>query len=203
MFFYTELPIIKTIQMTIYDPSKSEIAYANFTHFILRIYYKQLVKSLELQPDDKVIDFGSGTGFVAKLMSKKLVGQDSWISCVEISEKWNNVARKKLRRYPNVDFFCGMMYELDMKENYYDKILVHWVLHDVPKEHREKIVKSMSKRLKKGGVIILREFVGSHHGMPESEIRELMTKAGMIEVKSKMVKHRIVGTTMYATFEKK
>ncbi len=191
------------ILMTIYDPSKSEIAYTNFTHFVLRIYYKRFVKSLELQPNDKVIDFGSGTGFVAKLMSKKLVGKDSWISCVEVSEKWNNIARKKLKKYPNVDFYCGMMYELDMKENYYDKIVAHWVIHDIPKEHREKIVKSMSKRLKKGGLIILRDFVGSSHGMPESELREIMTKAGMIEVKSKLVEHRIAGTTLYATFGKK
>lgn len=191
------------ILMTIYDPSKSEIAYTNFTHFVLRIYYKRFVKSLELQPNDKVIDFGSGTGFVAKLMSKKLVGKDSWISCVEISEKWNDIARKKLKRYPNVDFYCGMMYELDMKENYYDKIVAHWVIHDIPKEHREKIIKAMSKRLKKGGLIIFRDFVGSSHGMPESELRELMIKAGMIEVKSKLVEHRIAGTTLYGTFEKK
>ena len=164
--FLYRVVLTKTIQMTIYNPSRSEIAYTNFTHFVLRSYYKRFVKSLELQPNDKVIDFGSGTGFLAKQISKKLVGQDSWISCVEISEKWNNIARKKLRRFTNVDFYCGMMYELDMKENYYDKIVIHWVLHDVKKEHREKIVKSMSRCLKKGGLIVLRDPVGfgaDHH----------------------------------------
>jgi ubiquinone/menaquinone biosynthesis C-methylase UbiE len=189
--------------MTIYDPSRFEIAYANFTHFVLRRYYKRFVKSLELQPNDKVIDFGSGTGFLTKLISKELVGRDSWISCVEISEKWNNIARKKFKRYPNVDFYCGMIYELDMKENFYDKIVIHWVLHDVPKEHREKIVQSMSKRLKKGGLIILRDPIGSSHGMLESEIKELMTNAGMVEVKSQYAEYKMMGTLLYATFEKK
>ncbi|MBK5115022.1 MAG: hypothetical protein JJE41_15460, partial [Candidatus Heimdallarchaeota archaeon] len=82
-------------------------------------------------------------------------------------------------------------------------IVIHWVLHDVPKEHREKIVQSMSKRLKKGGLIILRDPIGSSHGMLENEIKELMTNAGMVEVKSRHAEYKIMGTLLYATFEKK
>jgi ubiquinone/menaquinone biosynthesis C-methylase UbiE len=161
------------------------------------------VKTLELQPNDKVIDFGSGTGFLSNLMSKELVGRESWLSCVEISEKWNKIARKKIKRYPNVDFYCGMLYELDMKDNYYDKIVIHWVLHDVGKKHRGKIVDAMTKRLKKGGRIILREPIKEDHGIPESQIKELMKNAGMVEIKSKLIDNRWVGTVLAGFFEKK
>ena len=161
------------------------------------------MKILELQPNDKVIEFGSGTGYLANLMSKELVGRESWISCVEISEKWNEVARKKLKRYPNIDFYCGMIYELDMKDNFYDKVVIHVVLHDVPQEQREAVVKTMVKRLKKKGKIILREPIKVDHWMPEAEVRELMKKAGMVEVKSQLTDRRLIGTVFDGVFEKK
>ena len=121
----------------------------------------------------------------------------------EISEKWNEVARKKLKRYPNTDFYCGMIYELDMKENYYDKVVIHVVLHDVAQEKREAVVKAMVKRLKKKGKIILREPIKADHGMPENEIRELMKKAGMTEVQSQLTDRRLIGTVFDGVFEKK
>jgi len=189
--------------MTIYDPSKLEITLTRISHFLLRKYYKQFVKILKLQPNDKIMEFGSGTGYLANLMSKELVGRESWISCVEISEKWNDVARKKFKRYPNIDFYCGMIYELEMKENYYDKVVIHVVLHDVSQEHREAVVKAMVKRLKKKGRIILREPIKADHGMPEAEVRELMSKAGMIEVQSQLTDRRLIGTVFDAVFEKK
>ena len=203
MPFYKKSPNNKSIPMTIYDPSKLEIAITRISHFLLRKYYKQFVKILELQPNDKIIEFGSGTGYLANLMSKELVGRESWISCVEISEKWNDVARKKFKRYPNIDFYCGMIYELDMKENFYDKVVIHVVLHDVPQEHREAVVKAMVKRLKKKGRIILREPIKVDHGMPESEVRELMSKAGMTEVKSQLTDRKLIGTVFDGIFEKK
>lgn len=203
MPFYNQSPNNKTIPMTIYDPSKLEIVITRFSHFLLRKYYRRFVKILELQPNDKVLEFGSGTGYLANLMSKELVGRESWISCVEISEKWNEVARKKLKRYPNIDFYCGMIYELDMKENYYDKVVIHVVLHDVAQEKREAVVKAMVKRLKKKGKIILREPIKTDHGIPEDEIRELMKKAGMTEVQSQLTDRRLIGTVFDGVFEKK
>ena len=203
MPFYKKSTNKKPIPMTIYNPSKFEIAFTNFSHFVLRRYYKRFVKTLELQPNDKVIDFGSGTGFLSNLISKELVGRESWLSCVEISEKWNNIARKKIRRYPNVDFYCGMLYELDMKENYYDKIVIHWVLHDVGKKHRGKVVEAMAKRLKKSGRIILREPIKEDHGIPVSQIKELMKNVGMVEVESQLIDNHWVGTVLAGVFEKK
>ncbi|NHJ48984.1 MAG: class I SAM-dependent methyltransferase [Asgard group archaeon] len=191
------------IYMTIYDPSKFEIFITKMGNLVMRRYYLKLIEVADLNSNDKVIDFGSGTGYLAKQMTKKLTGNDSWISCVEISEKWNKVARKKLRKFKRADFFTGMITELDMKESYYDKITIHVVLHDIATEYREAIMKSLVKRLKKNGRIIIREPINPSHGIPVDALKEYMKKANMKEISGEVIKHRFLGSTYLGVFEKK
>ncbi|NHK30978.1 MAG: methyltransferase domain-containing protein [Asgard group archaeon] len=189
--------------MTIYDPSRLEIAITRISNLVLRRYYRKFVEVLDLRENDKVIDFGSGTGFLAKQMRRKLTGEESWISCVEISEKWNDVARKNLRKFKKADYYTGMITDLDMKENHYDKIIIHVVIHDIDKEKREAVVKALAKRLKKKGQIIIREPTRSSHGMPIEEIRDYMKKAKMVEISGDVVERKFLGPTFHGVFEKK
>jgi ubiquinone/menaquinone biosynthesis C-methylase UbiE len=188
--------------MTIYNPTRLEIIIAKFSNWLLRKKYRKFVEMLDLKENDKVIDFGSGTGFLAKQMISKLTGANSWISCVEISEKWNNIARKNLRNFNKADFYTGWITDLDMKENYYDKIIIHIVLHDIAKEKREAIVIALAKKLKKKGQIIIREPTNPSHGMPAEEIRDYMKKANMAEVSGVDIERRFIGTTFQGVFEK-
>jgi tRNA A58 N-methylase Trm61 len=189
--------------MTIYDPSRIEIAIARIINFMLRKRYRKFADALDLKENDKVIDFGSGTGFLAKQMTSKLTGAESWISCVEISEKWNKIARKNLREFKKADFYTGWITDLDMKEDYYDKIIIHVVLHDIAKEKREAVVIALAKKLKKKGQIIIREPMGTSHGMPLEEIKDYMKKAKMVEVSGEVIERKFRGSTFQGVFEKK
>ncbi len=189
--------------MTIYDPTKLEIVIARIINFVLRKRYRKFVDKLDLQANDKVLDFGSGTGFLAKQMANKLTGKDSWISCVEISEKWNKIAQKNLRKFNKADYYAGMITDLDIKDNYYDKIIIHVVLHDIDKEIREAIVKTLAKKLKKKGKIIIREPTRPDHGIPIEEIRGYMNKAKMIEISGEVIERRYWGNSFQGIFEKK
>ena len=189
--------------MTIYDPSKLELFLANVSNLVLAGYYRKYTDELELQENDKVLDFGSGNGYLAKLMSRKLTGKDSWLTCVEISEKWNRVAKKKLKNFGKADFYTGMITELDIKEKFYDKIVIHVVLHDIAKELRQDVVKALAKTLKKKGKLIIRDPTKPSHGMPAEEIRAVMKKAGLVELKSQLTERRFLGEVFDGVFEKK
>ncbi len=189
--------------MTIYDPSRLEMAITRVSNWVLTRYYKRFIDELELQENDKVLDFGSGTGYMTKLISKKLPGEESWITCVEISEKWTKAARKNLKRFKKADFCTGMITELVMKEKFYDKVVIHVVLHDIAKDERQAVVKALTKTLKKKGKLIIRDPTNPSHGMPPEEIREVMKKAGMVELHSQLTERKFLGEVFDGVFEKK
>ena len=93
--------------------------------------------------------------------------------------------------------------KLNPKEKFYDKIVIHVVLHDIAKELRQDVVKALAKTLKKKGKLIIRDPTKPSHGMPAEEIREVMKKAGLVELKSHLSNRKFLGEVFDGVFEKK
>lgn len=124
------------------------------------------------------------------------------MTCIDISKKWMGTIQKRMNKYPNVDFKLGTIFDLDIPDNSYDAVVIHYVLHDIGPNLREEIVKALSKKLKNNGKVYIREPLADNHGMPAAEIRELMIKAGLTEIDFKINKVRLVGESTEAVFQK-
>ena len=119
-----------------------------------RYLYSSYVNSLPLRPNFKMLEFGSGIGAMAELLARRL--SDGELVCVDISDRYLSKARKNLKDYPNISFYHGRLANLQLDYNEFDAINVHYVLHDVDKENRIKLIKEMYELLKPGGKVYLR-----------------------------------------------
>ncbi len=110
--------------------------------------------------------------------------------------------RKRLKKYPNVDFKLGDIASLAINDNAYDAVVVHFVLHHIDKRERQEKVRVISRKLKAGGRLFIREPTREGHGTSVNEIRQLMSAAGLHERDSRMTRSLVMGRVYEGVFEK-
>ena len=164
------------------QPSKSEIKnYLFFAETIMQPAYKSIVKKCELTGDEKVMDFGSGAGPSSNIIARELEEGKGELTCLDISESWIKVVKHRFQEYDHVNFILGDITTMELVENTYDVILIHFVLHDIDKAVRNPVIEKLAYILKPGGRLIIREPVSDSHGMPGAEVRQLMQENGLVE----------------------
>lgn len=144
------------------------------------LFYNSYLKIFGLKGDENVLDFGCGGGTGSKCLIKFLNGHGE-LTCIDTSHYWITIAQKRLKKYPNVQCHHGDIRNLNIPDASFDVISVIHVIHDIAPEIRQEIITSLSQKLKKGGIIFMREPIKISHGMPEEEIRTLLTNAGLKE----------------------
>ncbi len=165
-------------------------------------FYRSYVESLGLKGNERVLEYGSGTGAASRHIAPILQKKNGHLTCVDISTVFMGSVKKKVSKYPNVDFMLGDIRILDIKSGSYDVVFMHYVLHDIPEGRRQENVGILASKLKNGGRICIREPTGEKHGMPAEEIKRIMTYAGLKEVSSGSGKRTLGGTTFYGVFRK-
>lgn len=187
--------------MTYVEPSLLEMLLTRLMTWLgSRKYYGQFVLDMGLKDGERVIDYGSGSGGASVYLARLL--PHGHLTCVDISPKWMNFIKKKLGNYPNVDFQLGDIVSLDIPDHAYDAIVISLVFHDIEPGERIGKLTCLVNKLKMGGKIFLREPISNGHGMPVTEIRDLMSKVGMKEVSNKMTTMPTMGPLFVGTFEK-
>ena len=144
----------------------------------LRSSYRGYIDRLGLRGDERVLDFGSGSGFAARYIADKPVSGNGRVTCVDVCEVWMRVAQKTLRKYPNVDFKLGEISTLDIDDGSHDVVFIHFVIHDIDQDLRPHIIEQLARNLVDGGKLHIREPLG-RHGMSVETIRELMADHGL------------------------
>ena len=87
----------------------------------------------------------------------------------------------------------GDIRELDIPDSSFDVISAIHVVHDIAPAERQDIVKTLSRKLKAGGLFFIREPIKKSHGMPVEEIRTLLSDAGLNEIEHKETKSEYIG----------
>lgn len=156
------------------------------------LLYNPYFKTFGLKGNERILDFGCGGGagsrFLANLLSK-----GGHLTCVDVSSYWIAKARKRLEKYSNVECKSGDIRELDIPDSSFDIISTIHVVHDISPAERQDIVKTLSQKLKVGGLFFIREPVKKSHGMPVEEIRTLLSGAGLKEIEHKETKSEYMG----------
>lgn len=165
-----------------------------------RYYYSSYVNSLPLKPTDQIIEIGSGIGAMAELLAQKVpAGQ---LTCVDISRRYLSTATQNLRKYSNTTIVNGNLSQLSGNSASYDAINIHYVLHDVPKANRIKMINEMYSLLRPGGKVYLREPLKDSHGIPSEEVAKLFFDAGFYQMYQNESKIRIIGNVVTACYAK-
>src|SRR5215813_8344020 len=95
---------------------------------------KQIVQAVHLQPGERVLDVGSGPGFLASTIADR-VGASGHVSGVDISEPLLAVAAAHCAHQSWVDFRYGEATRLPFSDDLFDVAVVTQVLEyvaDVP-----------------------------------------------------------------------
>lgn len=156
------------------------------------LLYNPYFKTFGLKGNERVLDFGCGGGAGSRCLAN-LLSKDGHLTCVDVSRHWIAKARKRLGKYSNVECKAGDIRELDISDSSFDVISAIHVIHDIAPQERQDIVKALSRKLKEGGLLFIREPTKKSHGMPVEEIRALLSDAGLKEIKHKETKSEYMG----------
>ncbi len=154
---------------------------------------------MSLHGNEKILEVGCGGGNLSRFLSKKL--PKGKLVCIDNSKYWIDKARKRLRNFENVELLIKNVLNLKRK-NYFDIIVLHFVLHDISK--RKRTINILKNSLKKKGLIYIAELIRKSHGMNSNEIKRLMTQEEFLENYSKEeIVFPIRGQVYYEVFKKR
>ena len=156
------------------------------------LLYGPYIKTFGLRGDERVLDFGCGGGAGSRCLAS-LLNKDGHLTCVDMSAFWIEKARKRLRKYPNVECRAGDVRALDIADSSFDVVSVFHVIHDIAPPERQGTVDVLSRKLKADGRLFIREPIKTSHGMPVDEIRALMSSAGLKEAEHRQPKSEYSG----------
>ena len=142
--------------------------------------YKKFIDELQFRSDENVLDFGCGGGAVSKHIAKKLA--NGTLVCLDTSEFWLEKAKKRMKDSSNVKYICQDIEDADIPDNHFDSVFLHFVLHDIDEQERQKVIDNLAGKLKEKGYIYIREPTRPDHGMQPAEIKKHMNNAGLSEI---------------------
>jgi ubiquinone/menaquinone biosynthesis C-methylase UbiE len=170
--------------------------------YCLARLYKRYVDSFGLTGDEVVLDYGSGSGRISRHIAERLLPGKGHLTCVDVSKVWMETIQKRLKKYPNVDYKLGDNAALDLADNAYDIVVVHFVLHHVEKDERQERLDILARKLKSHGRLFIREPTRAGHGTSPAEIRAVMSAAGLHERESRMTRSLLMGEVFDGVFDK-
>ena len=149
------------------NPSKLFLwTYSIHSRIITRTAYKKLLKEMNLNGTEKVLEFGSGVGSLGKLLTHSLNNHGELV-CNDVNEKFLAQAKNKLQKFSNVKFILGVISKIEIIPNSFVYIVATWVLHHVKKERLEPSIVKFSSILKSNGKIFIIEFPNSQQKNPD------------------------------------
>jgi len=189
--------------MSITEPSKTSIRVHEFFWLkLMKGYYRRFVGSFYLKGYEMVLDFGCGPGSTSKFIAQILEKRGGELTCLDLSKTWIERAKKHLSRFSNVEYYAEDIRKWDEKNNYFDAVVIHFMLHDIDKSERHDVVSALAKKMKAGARLFIREPTKEKHGMRPEEIRELMLKNSLEETDSKTTKSLMIGVIYTGFFSK-
>ena len=158
---------------------------------------EELVKQANIQPNQRVLDLGCGTGTLVVLLKRKYPAAE--IVGVDPDPKALQRAQKKVRRAGvAVQLDEGFADELPYEAGTFDRVLSSFMLHHLEEHEREKTLREVLRVLKPAGTFHLLDFAGgedkargrlgrlvnSHARLEDNSqqrILQLMRRAGFVD----------------------
>jgi ubiquinone/menaquinone biosynthesis C-methylase UbiE len=116
---------------------------------------KASVELAQINPGDKVLDVGCGTGDLT-LEAKKLAGSTGEVHGTDASPNMIGQARQKTARTGiDVTFQVGLVEDIDFPENQFDVVLSSLMMHHLPDGLKQEGLAEIYRVLKPGGRLLI------------------------------------------------
>ena len=120
-------------------------------------FIRDVIKRMEIQPNDAILDLGCGTGRNSCLMAKYLTSEGRIVG-VDIEPLMIQQFNQRCRNYSNVSIQNARIDEPLPFNNEFDKAFMSFVFHGFTDELREKIASNIHRALKPEGEFVLLDF---------------------------------------------
>lgn len=143
---------VKGYEARHYDLMMNVISVWTYPSFI-----RQVVKDMNIQPQDKILDLGCGSGRNICLMTKYLSNQGKVLG-LDIGSEMLEQSETRCKQFPNVEFKNQRIDEVLPYENEFDKVFISFVLHGFVQEKRLQIIDNARCALRPGGEFIILDY---------------------------------------------
>jgi len=127
------------------------------TFFQVRKLRKKAIQMLELKKDQSVIDFACGTGGLTIMLADE-VGEKGKVVGIDLSQRMLSIAIRKSKSYPLISYLRQNFEQVHYKSTF-DAAVIGFGAHEVPPKPRHNLYKQTSKALKKGGKLLVFDYV--------------------------------------------
>lgn len=156
-----------------------------------RALRRRAVTLANLQPGERALDVGCGTGTVA-LDAQRRVGATGYVAGIDPGARQIASARAKAarRRLP-VDFQVGVVEQLPFADQSFDVVLSTLMMHHLPAPLKRQGLAEIARILKTGGRLVIADFIHtadrqgrSFHagGSRMRDLAALATEAGYSDI---------------------
>jgi len=121
-----------------------------------RLWKKRLIEIMNINSNDKIIDVGSGTGDLTKIILKE--NKNVLIYSVDLNLEMLNEAKKQFndQQKKNIKFINANAENLPFENNFFDKYVISFCLRNIT--YIEKALHESFRILKPGGIFYCLEF---------------------------------------------
>jgi len=140
---------VKGFEAKHYDALMNVISLGSYSRFI-----SSAMEKMAIQPSDRILDMGCGTGRNSCLMAKYLSNSGSIVG-LDIGEEMIQQFEKKCQRYPNVSLQKLRIDEPLPFRSEFDKALLSFVFHGFPDEKKVAILDNIKRALRPGGQLFI------------------------------------------------
>ena len=157
-----------------------------------------LLSKLDIKENERVLDVGTGTGVLIPFIKK--LNKNGYIRGVDFSNGMLEVARKKYKHIPNLDFEIIDVENEVIKEKY-NKIILYSMFPHL--ENKTKTIKTLVKKnLSENGKLMIahsnsREFLNNMH----KEKDEAVSEARLMPIDNQVKLFEYIGLNVVEAFE--
>jgi len=138
-----------------------------------------IIEKAEIQSGWKVLDVGSGTGYLTIPAAQK-VAPHGCVECIDNLIELQNVIRtkaQKLKLENNIHLQLSDVSELPFPDNYFDAVISSYLLHEIP-ETSGNLFAEAYRVLKQGGNFVIADFMWIDDDARREEIENWFAAQG-------------------------
>ena len=121
-----------------------------------RGFIEKAIKDIDVGPADLILDLGCGTGRNALLMADDLISGN--ITGMDVSPDMEKQFRKKAEKEPKLKFIRNRIDQPFDLGKQFDKVLISFVIHGLPHEIRQTVIRNAYAHLKPGGSFYILDY---------------------------------------------
>lgn len=159
-------------------------------------YFTEFVEFTEIKGGEHVLDFGCGTGAVARHVAEAV--PRGRLTCIDTSEVWLARAKRTLKGRDNVDFVLQNILVKPLEKKRYNRIICHFSLKELSPGMPERVIAELCGALTKNGFLVIRE--PAPNDADALKLKRMLIDAGLAQVKALIIDIPLIGRAFSGVF---